>query len=56
MESDLGWFRELSAEDRSWVGLIVQAGIKGFVDWYSHTGPRGQRELPHDWSPRGGDE
>jgi len=20
-------------------------------DWYSHTGPRGQRELPHDWSP-----
>ena len=23
-----------SAEDRSWVGMIVQAGIKGFVDWY----------------------
>jgi aryl-alcohol dehydrogenase-like predicted oxidoreductase len=20
-------------------------------DWYSHSGPRGQRELPHDWSP-----
>jgi aryl-alcohol dehydrogenase-like predicted oxidoreductase len=20
-------------------------------DWYSHTGPRGQRELPHDWTP-----
>jgi DNA-binding PucR family transcriptional regulator len=38
MESDYGWFRDLSAEDRSWVGLIVQAGIKGFVDWYSHTG------------------
>ena len=28
------WFRELSAEDRSWVGAIVQAGIRGFVDWY----------------------
>ena len=28
------WFRELSAQDRSWVGLIVQAGIRGFVDWY----------------------
>lgn len=28
------WFRELSAQDRSWVGLIVQAGIKGFVDWF----------------------
>ena len=32
------WFRELSAEDRSWVGLIVQAGIRGFVDWYRHDG------------------
>jgi aryl-alcohol dehydrogenase-like predicted oxidoreductase len=20
-------------------------------DWYSHSGPRGQRELPHDWTP-----
>jgi hypothetical protein len=38
MESELGWFRELSAQDRSWVGVIVQAGIQGFVDWYSHTG------------------
>ena len=38
MEADLGWFRELSAEDRSWVGVIVQAGIQGFVDWYSRTG------------------
>jgi hypothetical protein len=38
MESDLPWFRELTAEHRSWVGLIVQAGIKGFVDWFSHTG------------------
>jgi hypothetical protein len=34
METDMPWFRELSAEDRSWVGLIVQAGIRGFVEWY----------------------
>jgi PucR C-terminal helix-turn-helix domain/GGDEF-like domain len=34
MEQDMPWFRELSAEDRSWVGVIVQAGIRGFVDWY----------------------
>ncbi|MCD4527239.1 CdaR family transcriptional regulator [Nocardioides sp. cx-173] len=34
MEADMPWFRELSAEDRSWVALIIQAGIKGFVDWY----------------------
>ncbi len=34
MSTDLPWFDDLSAEDRSWVGLIVQAGIRGFVDWY----------------------
>lgn len=34
MESTLPWFRALSAQDRSWVGLIVQAGIRGFVDWW----------------------
>ena len=33
------WFRELSAEDRSWVGAIVQAGIRGFVDWYRPATP-----------------
>ena len=38
METDLPWFSELSAEDRSWVGMIVQAGIRGFVDWYRHAG------------------
>lgn len=35
MEHDLRWFAELTAEDRSWVGLIVQAGIRDFVDWYA---------------------
>lgn len=34
MESDLPWFAELGAEERSWIGLIVQAGIKDFIDWY----------------------
>lgn len=38
MDSDLDWFGALSAEDRSWVSLIVQAGIKGFVDWYAGPG------------------
>jgi DNA-binding PucR family transcriptional regulator len=38
MRRDMGWFQELSAEDRSWVGLIVQAGITGFVDWYAGGG------------------
>jgi len=34
MERDMAWFRDLSAEDRSWIGLIVQSGIKAFVTWY----------------------
>ena len=38
MDDDLTWFRDLSAEDRSWVGLIVQAGIRSFVDWYRRPG------------------
>lgn len=38
METEMPWFRELSAEDRSWVGLIVQSGIRGFVDWYQQEG------------------
>ena len=38
MEQDMPWFRALSAEDRSWVSMIVQAGIRGFVDWYRDGG------------------
>lgn len=36
METDMPWVGELPAEDRSWIGLIVQAGIKSFIDWYRH--------------------
>jgi sugar diacid utilization regulator len=35
MEREMPWFRGLSAEDRSWIGLIVQAGIQAFVTWYA---------------------
>ena len=41
MAEDLPWFRELSAEDRSWVGMILQAGIRGFVDWFEQGGDSG---------------
>ena len=47
MEQDMPWFRALSAEDRSWVSMIVQAGIQGFVDWY--------REGDDQPAPVGGD-
>lgn len=33
MESDRSWFAELGAENRSWVGMILQAGVRGFADW-----------------------
>jgi len=34
MESDLPWFAELDPQERSWVGLIVQAGIRDFIEWF----------------------
>ncbi|HEU4568762.1 MAG TPA: helix-turn-helix domain-containing protein [Marmoricola sp.] len=34
MEREMPWVTQLSAQERSWIGLIVQAGIKAFVDWY----------------------
>jgi hypothetical protein len=34
MERETPWVAELSAQDRSLIGLIVQAGIKAFVEWY----------------------
>ena len=40
MERDMPWFRQLSAEDRSWIGLIVQAGINAFVTWYREPDTR----------------
>ncbi|MCZ4498350.1 MAG: transcriptional regulator, CdaR family [Marmoricola sp.] len=36
MEGDMPWVTQLPAEDRSFIGLIVQAGIKSFIDWYRH--------------------
>lgn len=38
METEHGWYRALSAEERSWVGMIAQAGIGGFIDWYRSGG------------------
>lgn len=34
MEEAHDWYRNLSAEDRSWVGLVAQAGISAFIAWY----------------------
>ncbi len=36
MEAEFPWYRELGARERSWVGMVAQAGITAFVEWYSH--------------------
>lgn len=36
MEENLAWYRNLSAEDRSQVGLVAQAGISQFITWFRH--------------------
>jgi DNA-binding PucR family transcriptional regulator len=36
MDERLPWFRKLSAENRSWLGLVAQAGIAAFADWIQH--------------------
>src|ERR1039457_1842460 len=36
MDKRLPWFRAMSAENRSWLGLVAQAGIAAFVGWIKH--------------------
>jgi len=45
METHYDWYREISAEDRSWVGLVAQAGIAGFIAWYRDTSESSQRSV-----------
>src|SRR5580693_1087485 len=36
MDRRLPWFRSMSAENRSWLGLVAQAGVAAFLDWVKH--------------------
>ncbi len=45
IESSHDWFRALPAEERSWVGLVAQAGIVAFISWFGDRGGLGEREL-----------
>src|SRR5208282_3368463 len=36
MDQRLPWYRKMSAEHRSWLGLVAQAGIAAFLDWLRH--------------------
>jgi len=41
MERRHAWFHQLSAEHRSWITLVAQAGIDGFVRWFTDPEPGG---------------
>ena len=36
MDKRLPWYRAMSAENRSWLGLVAQAALATFVDWVKH--------------------
>ena len=36
MDKRLPWYRNMSAENRSWLGLVAQAAIAAFLDWIRH--------------------
>lgn len=37
LEDQHEWYATLSAKERSWVGLVAQAGIANFIDWLNGT-------------------
>ncbi|WP_446665692.1 PucR family transcriptional regulator [Flexivirga sp. B27] len=46
LDSSYDWYRELPADERSWVGLVAQAGISAFISWYRD--PQTNPPLPID--------
>ncbi|MGZ4624896.1 MAG: PucR family transcriptional regulator [Kineosporiaceae bacterium] len=44
MDERLPWFRSMAPQNRSWVGLVAQAGIAAFVEWYQAAGERPGQE------------
>ncbi len=38
MDDVLPWFRGLPADQRSWVMLVAQAGVRSFVEWLRGAG------------------
>ncbi|GHJ45143.1 PucR family transcriptional regulator [Catellatospora sp. TT07R-123] len=41
MDETLPWFRELPADQRSWVMLVAQAGVQSLVNWLRQGGGSG---------------
>ncbi|WP_227870311.1 MULTISPECIES: CdaR family transcriptional regulator [Streptomyces] len=36
MDDNLSWYRAMPPENRSWIGLVAQAGIAAFTEWFRH--------------------
>lgn len=36
MDESLPWYRAMPPENRSWIGLVAQAGIAAFTEWFRH--------------------
>jgi DNA-binding PucR family transcriptional regulator len=36
MHATLPWYGAMPAENRSWVGLVAQAGVAAFTEWFRH--------------------
>ncbi len=36
MDQQLSWYRAMPPENRSWIGLVAQAGIAAFTEWFRH--------------------
>lgn len=36
MDQRLPWYRAMPPENRSWIGLVAQAGIAAFTEWFRH--------------------
>ena len=45
MDEVLPWFRGLPADQRSWVTLVAQAGVRSLVPWLRDPGQRRTQEL-----------
>ncbi|MEU2198977.1 helix-turn-helix domain-containing protein [Isoptericola sp. NPDC019482] len=39
LEEEVHWYRQLPAEDRSYVALVAQSGINAFVSWFAEPTP-----------------
>jgi hypothetical protein len=46
LEEDLPWYRAMTAQDRSWVGLVAHAGVSAFIAWFSE--PSGAVKITAD--------